>query len=350
MISINKSPLQERSIKGQAQNDPFSRHVPKLGGERGERRKGNRAMNTERNTWKWLGRWVCCVLLAFPVQALLAIESLETGIEYSTEVGEKNWEDFQNAKTAQDYGKIIDRMKELEARFDEDGLCYYATCFRIAFMESQFHLIDPSKAEQRDLYEYLLAQCQKIKTLHPILCRICTMDMVQIVAELEPLLVKKDAEKKKLWMKQRKANVGYLMEFLPACFPLLSQKAMDTLKTQEDKIAGFEMPKYEKPAVPYRHNWEDVHVILPEWVPDLKDRERYIQFLRDRDTTERTRNFCFRREKEFQRDIKPSVLFYLGNYYTDTPEDLRELREILEEHHITKDFQEEILKCVKTAE
>ena len=295
---------------------------------------------------------VLCLLVTAPV--CLSVESLEMGLDYSTEVGEKNWEDFQNAKTTQDYRKIIERMKELEARFDQDDLDYYTICFRIAFMESQFHLIDPSKVEQRELYEYLLAQCQKIKTLSPKFCNTCAMDSVQIVAELEPLLVKKDAEKKKLWMKQRKANVGYLMEFLPVCFPLISQKAMDNLKTQEDKIAGFEMPKYEKPAVPFRHNWEGVHVIppdviLPEWVPDLKDRERYSQFLRDRTMANITREACFGKEKEFQRDIKPSVLFYLGNYYTDTPEDLRELREILEEHHITRDFQEEIIKHIKMA-
>ena len=303
---------------------------------------------------------VLFLLVTAPV--CLSVESLEMGLDYSTEVGEKNWEEFQNAKTAQDYGKIIERMKELEARYENDPAAF-AAAFESVFIQSQFHLLDTSIPGQKELQQYLLAQCRKIKEAPAAAYYNCAGQVLEIVMEIEPLLAKKTPATLRQWQKDRKENTRCVMDVIRARYGFLYRDPLEHFTAKKKALETFQMPEYTVPKRANGHDslaenrsysfeeWDQMRTEIPfEWIPDPQERKRYRDYLFEKKSVESSLQTLYRNYDEFQSKTKSALFYFLRNAYADTPEDLRELREILEEHHITKDFQEEILKCVKTAE
>ncbi len=305
---------------------------------------------------------VLFLLVTAPV--CLSVESLEMGLDYSTEVGEKNWEDFQNAKTAQDYGKIIERMKELEARYENDPAAF-AAAFESVFIRCQFHLLDTSIPGQKELQQYLLAQCRKIRTSPPEEWKDRTWCWINITTLIEPLLVAKDDDAYRQWKAERKENTLWLLQAL-RYYKFLWQDQLDRLKKLEDaideKLASVDLSEEElkeatvvtgdilNPNDPIR---AEIH---PEKFSSDEKRQRYKKLLYYRELRFTYHDIVYRNIDDFYQyrfgriSQERNVLDYLKRYYANTPKDLRELRKILKEHNMTKDFQKKIINHIKGSE
>ena len=263
-----------------------------------------------------------------------------------------------------DFDKTIAILEEVREKYKEKP-GEYMECFFHICDRCSLYLANARKPEQKKLHRYLLEQCQQIRTSPPEEWKDRAWCWIDIVTLIEPLLVVKDENACRQWKAERKENTLRLLQAL-RYYKFLWQDQLDKLKKLEnaidEKLASVDLSEEElaeatvvtgdilNPNDPIR---AEIH---PEKFSSDEKRQRYKKLLYYRELRFTYHDIVYRNIDDFYQyrfgriSQERKVLDYLKRYYADTPEDLRELREILEEHHITKDIQEEILKCVKTAE
>ena len=289
-------------------------------------------------------------LEASPLYCRVVTDYPETIEEYVKQlegvVRKELGEDVSKISSPQNYKSILCKLKEVQEKFQKDTVGY-TVFFEKACSHCGLYLMRGDVSEQKELYDYLLDQCHKIKNF-PLPSRHNGLQSwLVVLTQIEPRLVLGDAQALQQWRCDREKNTVLLLNALRE-YKFLWQSRCEEMEVLLGNLTESKMSDAELQEATvikgdiFAPNAKIEVEIHPEKFSTDEKRERYQKQLQN----EREFMNAARENEEERAHFENTrkwalILPYLEKYYL-TKEDRSTLRKILKKQGIAEAIQEKI--------